>query len=125
MDSTVNDVVGLVIAVIGIAGLWKVFVKAGLPGWGAIIPLYNIYLLLKVAGRPGWWVVLYLIPIVNIVIHAFVAMDVARNFGKSKVFGIVGLWLFNVIGFLILGFSDARYSGELQRPGTQTISPAF
>jgi hypothetical protein len=125
MDSTVNDVVGLVIAVIGIAGLWKVFVKAGLPGWGAIIPLYNLYLLLKVAGRPGWWVVLYLIPIVNIVIHAFVAMDVARNFGKSKVFGIVGLWLFNVIGFLILGFSDARYSGELQRPATQTISPAF
>src|ERR1700742_3677853 len=116
MDSTVNDVVGLVIAVIGIAGLWKVLVKAGLPGWGAIIPLYNIYLLLKVAGRPGWWVVLYLIPIVNIVIHAFVAMDVARNFGKSKVFGIVGLWLFNVIGFLILGFGDARYSGELQRP---------
>ena len=125
MDSTVNSVVGLVIALIGIVGLWLVFTKAGRPGWGAIIPIYNIYLLVKVAGRPGWWVVLYLIPIVNIVVHAFVAMDVARNFGKSKVFGIVGLWLFSVIGFLILGVGDARYAGEVQKPGTQTISPAF
>jgi hypothetical protein len=112
MDSTGSSAVGIVVALLAIAGLWKVFTKAGRPGWGAIIPIYDIYLLVKVAGRSGWWVVLYLIPVVNIVIHAIVAMDVARNFGKSRTFGIIGLWLFSVVGFLILGFGGATYQGE-------------
>ncbi|QUQ69195.1 DUF5684 domain-containing protein [Kutzneria sp. CA-103260] len=125
MDSTSTSVGGLIVGVIAIVGLWRVFTKAGLPGWGAIIPLYNIYLLMKVAGRPGWWVVLYLIPIVNIIVHLIVSMDVARNFGKSKVFGVVGLWLFNVIGFLILGFGDARYVGERGVAGTGNMAAAY
>lgn len=111
VDSVGTSVGGLLFAVLGIVSLWRVFTKAGLPGWGAIIPLYNIYLLTKVTGRPvgGWcW---DLVPIVNVIVHLLVSMDVARNFGKSKVFGVVGLWLFNVIGFRILGFGDARYAG--------------
>jgi len=111
MDSTTSSLIGLVVGLIGIVGLWRVFTKAGRPGWGAIIPIFNLYLLVKTAGRPGWWVVLYLIPLVNIVVHAIVAIDLAKNFGKGKVFGIVGVWLFSIIGFLILGFGDARYVG--------------
>src|SRR6476646_7985367 len=57
----------LVIAVIFIIGMWKTFVKAGQPGWAAIIPIYNAYILTQIAGRPGWWVLLMLIPLVNIV----------------------------------------------------------
>ena len=125
MDSTATSVGGLVVAILGIVGLWRVFAKAGRPGWGAIIPLYNLYLLTKVAGRPGWWVVLYLIPIVNIVVHLLVSMDVARNFGKSKAFGVVGLWLFSVIGFLILGFGDARYAGERGVVNTGNVAAAY
>jgi Family of unknown function (DUF5684) len=125
MDSSVSSVIGLVVALVGVVGLWRVFAKAGRPGWGAIIPIYNVYLLVKVAGRPGWWVLLYLVPVVNIVIHAIVAMDVARNFGKSKTFGIVGLWLFSVIGFVILGFSDARYVGERGAADTSKVAAAY
>jgi hypothetical protein len=51
-----------------IAGAWKIFEKAGQPGWAAIVPFYNTYILLKIAGRPGWWLLLYLIPLVNLVI---------------------------------------------------------
>ncbi len=122
MDSTLSSVIGLVVAVLIIAGLWQVFTKAGKPGWAAIIPVYNVYVLAKVAGRPGWWVVLYLIPLVNVIVHAIVSMDVARNFGKSKAFGLVGLWLFSVIGFLILGFGDAQYQGERGPVQTQRVA---
>ncbi|MEV0678200.1 DUF5684 domain-containing protein [Actinosynnema sp. NPDC050436] len=104
-------IIGLLIAVLMIAAMWKVFTKAGQPGWAAIIPIYNIYVLLKVAGRPGWWLVLFLIPFVNIIMTVIVSLDVAKAFGKSGVFGIVGLWLFGFVGYPILGFGDARYQG--------------
>lgn len=109
--------VALIVAVIAIAAMWKVFVKAGKPGWGAIIPIYNVYLVIKVAGRPGWWLLLYLIPFVNIIVHLLVAIDVAKAFGKSDAFGIIALWFFSIIGYLILGFGDAEYKG----PATSSI----
>ena len=101
----------LAVAVVAIVALWKTFQKANKPGWGALIPIYNVYLILKMAGRPGWWLLLYLIPIVNLVVHIVVSIDVAKAFGKSTAFGVVGLWLFSFIGFLILGFGDAKYAG--------------
>jgi len=56
---------------------WRVFEKAGEPGWAALIPIYNIYVELKIVGRPWWWLLLLLIPIVNIVILFIVAIDLA------------------------------------------------
>ena len=100
----------LALAIVGIVALWKTFLKAGKPGWGALIPIYNVYLLVKVAGRPGWWLLLYLIPIVNLIVHIVISLDIAKAFGKSAAFGIIGLWLFSFIGFLILGFGDAKYT---------------
>ena len=98
----------LIVFVLYVAGLWATFVKAGHPGWGALIPIYNIYLLCKTAERPGWWVILYFIPFVNIVIHIIVCIDVAKNFGHGAGFGIL-LWLFGVIMFLVLGFGSSQY----------------
>ena len=104
-------VIYLAVIVFEIAAYWKVFAKAGRPGWGAIIPIYNVYLMVKVAGRPGWWTILYFIPVVNFVIHLIVSLDIARNFGRGSGFGVVGLWLFSFIGFPILGFGSAQYQG--------------
>ena len=101
----------LLVAILMIAALWKVFSKAGEAGWKAIIPFYNIYILLKIVGRPGWWLILYIIPLVQIVISLVVAIDLAKSFGKSDVFGVVGLWLFSIIGYLMLGFGSAEYKG--------------
>ena len=101
----------MAIAVVFIIGYWKVFVKAGQPGWAILIPIYNIYILLKIAGRPGWWVLLFLIPFVNIVIMLLVAIDVAKSFGQSAVFGVVLLFLLSGIGYLVLGFGKYRYIG--------------
>ena len=104
-------IVWFAVVVFVIVSMWKVFTKAGKPGWGAIIPFYNVYLLLKIAGKPGWWLVLYFIPLVNIVIAIIACIGVAQNFGKSAGFG-VGLALLGFIFFPILAFGDAQYVGE-------------
>jgi hypothetical protein len=101
-----------VVVVVAIIALWRVFTKAGRPGWAAIVPIYNIYTLVKVSGNSGWFTLLYFIPIVNVIISVVVALGVAKNFGKSGVFGFIGLWLFSLIGYLIIGFGSAQYVGE-------------
>lgn len=99
----------LAVVVVVIIGGWKVFEKSGQPGWAILVPIYNVYILLKIAGRPGWWLILYLIPLVNIVIALIVSIDIAKAFGQSAVFGVVLLFLFCGIGFLVLGFGNYRY----------------
>ncbi len=94
--------------VLVIVGLWKAFAKAGQPGWAAIVPIYNIYIMLKIAGRPGWWLLLFLIPLVNLVIAIIVALDIAKAFGKGTGFGL-GLAFLAFIFYPILGFGDATY----------------
>ena len=69
------------IALFFIIAAWKVFAKAGQPGWGIFIPIYNLYLWVKIAGKPGWWVLLFFIPQENIVISIIVSLDVAKAFG--------------------------------------------
>lgn len=98
------------IALFFIIAAWKVYAKAGKPGWGIFIPFYNVYLWIKIAGRPGWWLVLYLIPIVDIVIAIILAVEVAKAFGKSGAFGFFLIFLFGFIGIPILGYGSAVYT---------------
>jgi len=103
-------IVYIAVIVFEIAALWQVFVKAGRPGWAAIIPFYNWYVILKVVGRPGWWLILYFIPIVNIIPLIIVMLELAKSFSKSTGFG-VGLILLAFIFIPILGFGPAAYAG--------------
>lgn len=103
--------VWLIVWVALIVAVWKLFVKAGEAGWKSIIPIYSTYLLFRIAGRNGWWFLALFVPFVNIFVLLMLAIDLAKHFGKTTVFGVVGLWLFSVIGFLILGFDDSKYIG--------------
>jgi hypothetical protein len=110
--------------VLYIAGMWRVFSKAGQPGWAVLVPFYNNYILLKIGGMPGWWLLLLLIPLVNIVILAIEANHVAKSFGKSGSFGFFLLFLFP-IGYMILGFGNSRYLGPAAyRPAMEAGSYA-
>ena len=93
-----------------VASIWKIFTKAGQPGWAALVPIYNLVVLLQVVGRPIWWIVLMLIPLVNLVIFIMVAIDLAKSFGKGAGFGI-GLAFLGFIFYPILGFGSAQYVG--------------
>ncbi|WP_377715921.1 DUF5684 domain-containing protein [Pseudofulvibacter geojedonensis] len=95
--------------------MWKVFEKAQKPGWVAIIPIYNIIVLLEIAKKPTWWLLLYflsIIPLIGVLIsvtvNIMVGVGVAKNFGKSEGFG-VGLGLLGFVFYPILGFGDAKY----------------
>ena len=99
-----------VVVLLLIAAIWKVFSKAGQPGWAAIIPIYNIYVMCKVAGRPGWWLLLMLIPFVNLIIAIILNVDIAKRFGKGIGFAI-GMILLPFIFWPILGFGSAQYQG--------------
>ena len=110
MGSALTLIIQLAILAVVIIGLWKAFEKAGHPGWAAIIPIYNVYIMTKIAGRPGWWVLLLFIPLLNIAIAIILSIDIAKAFGKGTGFGL-GLAFLGFIFWPILGFGDARYQG--------------
>jgi hypothetical protein len=112
----------LLIALLVIVAMWKVFTKAGRPGWASIIPIYNMYVWCKIVGRPGWWVILMLIPLVNIVIGIIVCIDLAKSFGKGAGFGI-GIALLGIIFLPILGFGSAQYQGPSASQGVAVTPP--
>jgi hypothetical protein len=90
------------------ASLWMVFVKAGEPGWKGIIPVYNIFVMVKIAGKPWWWFLLLFIPGVNIIIAVLLNIAFAARFGQGAIFGL-GLTFFGFIFFPVLAFGKAEY----------------
>jgi hypothetical protein len=92
-----------------LVGWVSVFRKAGLPGWAALVPGYNIYLLVVGVGRLSLlWFILLWVPVVNIIAAILVNMEVARRFGRSEAFGL-GLAVFGFVFYPVLGFGKARY----------------
>ena len=102
---------GLVIATA--AGVWRTFVKAGFPGWYALVPVLNLYTWIKVADLSGWWMLIYAVPGVNYIAMFYVNIRVAREFGVSWLFG-VGLTFLPFIFAPILGFSSIAYDEALR-----------
>jgi Mg2+/Co2+ transporter CorB len=106
----VGGIIYFGIIILMIISLWKVFDKAGKPGWAAIIPIYNIIVLLQIIGKPLWWIVLFLIPFVNFIFGIWANNLLSKSFGKSEGF-TVGLVLLPFIFLPILGFGSAKYQG--------------
>lgn len=117
--SPFTTIFALLVALVLIVAMWKVFTKAGQPGWASIIPIYNLYIWCKIVGRPAWWIILMLIPFVNFIICIILCIDLAKSFGKGAGFGI-GLALLGIIFFPILGFGSAQYQG----PAAGSTAPA-
>ena len=98
-------------AITAVAG-WKIFEKAGVEGWKALIPLYNIYLYLEIAGYNGWLMLLIFVPSIgSLVVAILMALGLAKNFGKSVLFAVFGLLIFSIVGYLMLAFGSDKYLG--------------
>lgn len=66
METDISIIVfalSLIVAVVTIAGMWKAFAKAGESGWKALIPIYNVYIMLRIAGHSGWWLAVIVLPL--------------------------------------------------------------
>lgn len=110
------SIVLLVFVVLTVVGNWKVFEKAGKPGWAAIVPIYNTVVLYQVSGLNPWLLLLYLVPFVNyiamFVLSIMLAGKLAKAFGKGTGFA-VGIFFLQPVFTLILGFGDAKYEGPV------------
>ncbi len=111
MPSLFVMIIWLAIAILMIVALWKVFVKAGRPGWASLIPIYNTYVFLKIAGKPGWWLIWLCIPVLNIIFGIIATLAFAEKFGKGAGFA-VGLILLPIIFLPILAFGAAQYGDD-------------
>lgn len=98
-----------------IAAQWKIYAKAGQPGWACLIPFYNFYVLLKIVGKPTWWLAMLFIPFVGIVYAIWTINMLSKSFGKDEGF-TVGLLLLGFVFYPILGFGSARYIGPYGDP---------
>jgi hypothetical protein len=109
--SPVFLIIAFALMIFMIAAVWKVFSKAGEPGWAAIVPIYNVIVLLKIAGKPLWWIILFIIPVANLIVAILAGIGLAKNFGKGDGFG-VGLALLPIVFYPILGFGSATFVGQ-------------
>lgn len=111
---TTGGLLGLVLyvalVVLLVASMWKLFAKAGKPGWAALIPIYNTIVLIEITGRPLWWFVLLLIPFVNIVFLVILMNDLSKSFGRGVGTTLLLIFL-PFIAFPMLAFGSASYGG--------------
>ena len=121
------SIAALIIFIIGLA---KLFEKAGKPGWVAIIPFYNTYVLIEIAGL-NWWYFLIAISrtifsilgikglasitwIAAAAVHFFIFYNLGKKFKKDPItYGILGAIFAGIIG-AILGFSiEEKYDSSV------------
>jgi hypothetical protein len=127
----------IILVIVGlpsIVGMWKMFVKAGRPGWAAIVPFYNLYNILLLVGRPTSWMwflvpllVISWIPVVSllvlipmVVFSVILCIDLAKSYGKDGAWGIL-LFFFTPIILLILGLGKAKYVGPSVNAAPATV----
>ena len=116
-------IIWLAIYVLLVAGWWMIFTKAGEDGWKALIPIWNVLVLLKIVGREWWWIILMIIPIVGFVIWIIVALDLAKSFGRGTGFAI-GLIIFPFIWSLVLRIRGDTYRGPAATAAMASTSAA-
>ena len=100
----------ILVAIFYIYVEWRIFEKAGKPGWAVLIPIYSTIVLLEIVGKPWWWILLFLIPGVNIIFAIWMTNLLSLSFGKGVGFTI-GLLILSLIFYPILAFSNAEYQG--------------
>ncbi len=109
---------------------WRIFSKAGKPGWASLVPLYNIYVMSDIifgnlnyffAVLITWAVSLIgifteisllsnLAGVASLILSIFYFIKLSKVFGKSGGF-VVGTVLLPLIFLPILAFGKAEYIG--------------
>ncbi|WP_460500833.1 DUF5684 domain-containing protein [Hymenobacter agri] len=119
--------VELAIFMLIIAGLWKLYAKAGRPGWAAIIPIYNIIVMQDIVGREAWKIILLFIPLVNIYFGITLYISFAKAYGKRGIGNYLAILLLGIIFIPLWGFSkEVRYQGPVEGPaGDLAPSPVY
>ncbi len=108
--TTSTIIIYLLIALFYIIAEWKIFEKAGKPGWAVLIPIYNTIVMLEIVGKPWWWIFLFLIPGINFIFAIWMLNLLSKSFGYGVGFTL-GLIFLSFIFIPILAFGNAKYIG--------------
>lgn len=106
-----------IVVVIALAAQWRIYEKAGKPGWAAIVPIYNFIVLLEIIGKPWYWILLMLIPGVNFVLAIWSVNLLSKSFGQGVGFTL-GLIFLSIIFYPMLAFGNFEYKGPAGLPRT-------
>lgn len=98
----------LAIAVVMLISMWKIYSKAGQPGWAVLVPIYNLVVLLNIVRKPVWWILLMCIPFVNFIIAILIYLELAKVFNKDTAFGL-GIVFLPLIFIPMLAFGKSEY----------------
>ena len=109
--NTTLNVISIAFAILELVAMWKLFEKAGKPGWAAIIPIYNIIVMLEIAGMEWWYIFLFLIPVVNFIVAILIVLRFVKAYGKGTGFGILAIF-FSPIMYAIMAFGNSQYQGN-------------
>lgn len=104
-----------ILVIITIAAQWRIYEKAGKPGWAAIIPIYNIIVLMEIIGKPWWWLLLLLFPLTLLIFAIWSINLLSKSFGQGVGFTI-GLLLVGIIFYPMLAFGNYEYKGPAGNP---------
>lgn len=117
----IAGIIALILGIIMIVSWWKIFVKAGKPGWAALIPIYNLWVLYEIVGLPGWIALLAFIPVIGafivFVTNIVAAIRLPEYFGKQPAFAL-GLIFLPIIFYPMLAFGPCEYNHELNKVET-------
>ncbi|HEY9062555.1 MAG TPA: DUF5684 domain-containing protein [Pseudobacteroides sp.] len=106
------SVIGLIVGILVIVSEWRLFEKAGEPGWACIVPIYNAIVMLKIGGNPWYWVLLMFIPVINIIIGIMALQGFLKAYGRGDIGSVLLALFFPVIYFPYLAFSkNVQYVG--------------
>ena len=94
----------LILKAIQTVGYWKLFEKAGVEPWKALVPFYSEYIITQLVGKPKWWIIYLFIPIIGEFAYYVLIFELLRCFGKDRLIhqGLVvftGFIYLAVIGF--------------------------
>lgn len=120
--SPVFWIIYVIVIALFIIAYWRIFTKAGQPGWASIIPIYNTIVWLRIVGRPLWWFILLFVPIVNFIILIIMIHDLSKSFGHGVGFTL-GLIFLSPIFILILAFGGSTYRGPAMPGGSPVGYP--
>ena len=100
-------------SIVYLVSMWRIYKKAGQPGWATIVPFYNIIVLLRIISKPSWWLILLIIPGINIVIYVWMVNLLAKKFERNIGFTF-GLIFLGLIFYPLLAFKEYMYKGNLE-----------
>lgn len=100
-----GNIIFLILVLISFAGLYKIFEKAGLPAWKALIPVYNFWLVGGIINRPKWWALIMIVPGVNLIMYGVYGFHLARAFKKRMNNDLLAAALMPYLYFAYLGFN--------------------